>query len=497
MSFSTYQQGHMGRRRQSSVVKRKVDSFRDFVQNSSGRVARASVVLVSVRFQQWVLLLLIPVLLALNNHVIKAAAYTFCMCSFFYLVCGGLLATGATATRTMWSTSSASLSSRTLFALTTSHPKPVLSVPPREKRHEAFSFSPFHEYEFSEEQKRKLDGLREAAAVERAKRNPPKPWSIADRDKPTFIVCFDGGGIKGGYELRLFERITTEFPGLMDNVDLFAGTSAGAIICGLLASGFTPANAMEGYRITAPMSCRTTMAQQLFSLGGLAAEKYDGTGKIEMLRRAFGNIKMRDLVHGIAIPSLRLNAAQSSRSAAGDFDDVSSTFGENVRDDQGLLKKYSPKVWTNVASSDFYGLSPRPSRANSARMSSGSADGTLSPSSISVPPALTLRLREAVIKADHFAANVDGGGDDSAHNNGLSSSSASSSSTVQQSPLPSSLFSRPNRSASTLFAESGDRNVRLLDVVAGSTAAPTFYPSHHGHVDGGLWLVLRRHSRAL
>ena len=95
------------------------------------------------------------------------------------------------------------------------------------------------------------------------------------------------------------------------------------------------------------------MAQQLFSLGGLAAEKYDGTGKIEMLRRAFGNIKMRDLVHGIAIPSLRLNAAQSSRSAAGDFDD--GTFGENVRDDQGLLK--SALQWASPFLSLFLSLS--------------------------------------------------------------------------------------------------------------------------------------------
>ena len=94
MRSSTYQQTR--RRRQSSVVKRQVDSFRDFVQNSSGRVARASVVLVSVRFQQWVLLLLIPVLLALNDHVIKAAAYTFFTCSFFYLMCGGSVVQGWT-----------------------------------------------------------------------------------------------------------------------------------------------------------------------------------------------------------------------------------------------------------------------------------------------------------------------------------------------------------------------------------------------------------------
>ena len=361
--------------------------------------------------------------------------------------------------------------------------EPSCSVPPREKRHEAFSFSPFHEYEFTDDQKQRLDKLRNAAAVERAKKSPPKPWSIADKNKPTFIVCFDGGGIKGGYELRLFERITNEFPELMERVDLFAGTSAGAIICGLLASGFTPSNAMEGYRITAPMSCRTTMAQQLFSLGGLAAEKYDGTGKIEMLQRAFGDIKLHELVHGIAIPSLRLNAAQSSQSPACDFDEEGA-FGENVHDDQGLLKKYSPKVWTNVATSEFYRNS-RPSRANSSMISGGSADQTLSASSLAMPAALTLRLREAAHKGGR---GKDGQSKQDAREREQQKSEASPSSPrTPNSPLPSAFFSRPNRSASTLFAESGDRSARLLDVVAGSTAAPTFYPSHHGHVDGGLW----------
>ena len=44
------------------------------------------------------------------------------------------------------------------------------------------------------------------------------------------ILSFDGGGIKGALSTRLILRICQKYPQLLDDIDLFAGTSTGALI---------------------------------------------------------------------------------------------------------------------------------------------------------------------------------------------------------------------------------------------------------------------------
>lgn len=44
------------------------------------------------------------------------------------------------------------------------------------------------------------------------------------------ILSFDGGGIKGALSTRILLRIIQKFPTLLDDIDLFAGTSTGALI---------------------------------------------------------------------------------------------------------------------------------------------------------------------------------------------------------------------------------------------------------------------------
>ena len=54
------------------------------------------------------------------------------------------------------------------------------------------------------------------------------------------ILSMDGGGARGLYTTSILARIAKEEPRLLDNIDLIAGTSTGAIIGMLLASGFPP-----------------------------------------------------------------------------------------------------------------------------------------------------------------------------------------------------------------------------------------------------------------
>jgi patatin-like phospholipase/acyl hydrolase len=52
-------------------------------------------------------------------------------------------------------------------------------------------------------------------------------------------MTFDGGGVRGSLMASLVKRLTQHFPDLLEQVDLFAGTSTGSVVALTLASGFT------------------------------------------------------------------------------------------------------------------------------------------------------------------------------------------------------------------------------------------------------------------
>lgn len=51
------------------------------------------------------------------------------------------------------------------------------------------------------------------------------------------ILAIDGGGIRGALSTRILLRICEEYPDFLNSIDLFSGTSTGAIIALALASG--------------------------------------------------------------------------------------------------------------------------------------------------------------------------------------------------------------------------------------------------------------------
>ena len=56
---------------------------------------------------------------------------------------------------------------------------------------------------------------------------------------PYRIMTFDGGGVKGSLMATLVKRLSDKFPNLLQQVDLFAGTSTGSVVALTLASGFS------------------------------------------------------------------------------------------------------------------------------------------------------------------------------------------------------------------------------------------------------------------
>lgn len=54
---------------------------------------------------------------------------------------------------------------------------------------------------------------------------------------PFRIISFDGGGIRGALSIRILKRLCVAYPQLLTETQLFAGTSTGALIALVLASG--------------------------------------------------------------------------------------------------------------------------------------------------------------------------------------------------------------------------------------------------------------------
>ncbi|MCM3905130.1 MAG: patatin-like phospholipase family protein [Pyrinomonadaceae bacterium] len=63
------------------------------------------------------------------------------------------------------------------------------------------------------------------------------------------IMTFDGGGVRGALMAILVKRLVDRFPNLLDQVDLFAGTSTGSVVALTLASGLTADTLVNFYSI--------------------------------------------------------------------------------------------------------------------------------------------------------------------------------------------------------------------------------------------------------
>ncbi|KLU63193.1 putative sporulation hydrolase CotR [Peptococcaceae bacterium CEB3] len=115
------------------------------------------------------------------------------------------------------------------------------------------------------------------------------------------ILTFDGGGIRGALTAALLTRLHDEFPGLLHGVELFAGTSTGAIIALGLAYGVTPSALTDLYLNEGG----TIFAHKHW---GLCRPKYGAEGLRKALERVFpSDLCLQDLKARVLIPAFRLN----------------------------------------------------------------------------------------------------------------------------------------------------------------------------------------------
>lgn len=121
---------------------------------------------------------------------------------------------------------------------------------------------------------------------------------------PYRIVTFDGGGVKGSLMATLVKRISDHFPNLLEQVDLFAGTSTGSVVALTLASGFSADTLVDFY---SQENLRSAFSPSRFNW---LRPKYSNVNFRSLLENHFpGNPRLRDLTkHNLVAPTFKLDS---------------------------------------------------------------------------------------------------------------------------------------------------------------------------------------------
>ncbi len=120
---------------------------------------------------------------------------------------------------------------------------------------------------------------------------------------PYRIITFDGGGVRGSLMATLVKRLVDQFPNLLKQVNLFAGTSTGSVVALTLSSGRSAEALVDFYSIANLKSAFSPSHFNWFR------PKYNNAHFKELLESHFpGNLRLRDLKeHNFMAPAFELD----------------------------------------------------------------------------------------------------------------------------------------------------------------------------------------------
>ncbi len=126
-------------------------------------------------------------------------------------------------------------------------------------------------------------------------------------DRIRRILALDGGGVRGYFSALLVARLTAANPHWLDQVDLIAGTSTGAIIALALALKMAPADIAEIYAREAETIFTTSLTDRLLDVGGVIGPRYNVRRFAAILRRLFHDVRLGELSRKVVIPVFDLD----------------------------------------------------------------------------------------------------------------------------------------------------------------------------------------------
>jgi patatin-like phospholipase/acyl hydrolase len=125
------------------------------------------------------------------------------------------------------------------------------------------------------------------------------------------ILALDGGGVRGQFTITLLRRLSKALPDWIDQTDLFAGTSVGAVLALGLATGRKPRQMEELFRRRAPHIFRPTSRIPLqvarFFRAGYSVAPLD-----RFFEDVLGDLRLQDLDKQVVVPAMRLDNGHSS-----------------------------------------------------------------------------------------------------------------------------------------------------------------------------------------
>ena len=120
------------------------------------------------------------------------------------------------------------------------------------------------------------------------------------------ILSIDGGGIRGIIPARLLERLEIHKPGLVQEFDLFAGSSTGAVLAAGFAYGFDPRFMRQMYQGFGKQVFADSIWEDLRDLKYILGADYSIDNLKALLERVIGETTLGDLEKQVLIATFDL-----------------------------------------------------------------------------------------------------------------------------------------------------------------------------------------------
>jgi patatin-like phospholipase/acyl hydrolase len=120
------------------------------------------------------------------------------------------------------------------------------------------------------------------------------------------ILSIDGGGIRGIIPARLLERLEIQKPGIVQEFDLFAGTSTGAVLAAGFAFGFNPRFLRQMYQGFGQEVFADSLWDDLRDLKYLIGADYSIENLKALLEEVIGETTLGDLPKKVLIATFDL-----------------------------------------------------------------------------------------------------------------------------------------------------------------------------------------------
>jgi len=128
-------------------------------------------------------------------------------------------------------------------------------------------------------------------------------------ETPFRVLSLDGGGVRAIIQTVILNRLVHIFPDLLSEVQMFAGTSAGGIVAGALATGVTPDQMTHLWKQEVAKIFSQGYRHRMDTLDSAIGASYFSTELEHMLVKMIGERTLKEVKPKYLAPSFRLESS--------------------------------------------------------------------------------------------------------------------------------------------------------------------------------------------